>query len=370
MNASGRILLGLFAAMLAWAGFSLAGQAQSVVDRTTRGAVELMTDDSDAMSLRIAQDLASVIDDGSTRRVVTVLGKGSLQNLADLKTLRGMDIAIVQTDVLDYAKAQRVPPSVDSLTYIAKLYNEEFHLLAGADIKSVNDLAGKKVNLGPSGGGTQVTGARVFDFLGIKMEATAYEHRLALDKLAAGEIAAMAYVGGKPLALFAGIRAPQGLHFLAIPLNSRLISAYVPTRLTAEDYPDLIAGSDTVDTIAVGTALMVTNLPSDTERYRNIANFTDAFFTQFAKLQEPPHHPKWREVNLAGDLPGWRRFPPAETWLKRNVATPPTLSDQQMRDIFMKFLDERARVSGQPMTGTQKQELFDQFKHWQTTQTR
>lgn len=365
-----RDLLRVGAAMLVMLGLPLSGQAQSAIDRANRGAVELMTDDSDAMSLRIPQDLASVIDDGSTRRVVTVLGKGSLQNLVDLKTLRGMDIAIVQTDVLDYAKAQRIPPSVDTLTYIAKLYNEEFHLLAGADIKSVNDLAGKKVNLGPPGGGTQVTGARVFEFLGIKIEATTDDHRLALDKLAAGEIAAMAYVGGKPLALFNGLRAPKGLHFLAVPLNSRLISAYVPTRLTPEDYPDLIASNEAVDTIAVGTVMMVTNLASDSERYRNVANFVEAFFTQFSKLQEAPHHPKWREVNLASELPDWRRFPAAEAWLKRHVSAPPTLSDQQMRDIFMKFLEERARASGQPMTAQQKQELFDQFRRWQTTQTK
>jgi TRAP-type uncharacterized transport system substrate-binding protein len=328
-----------------------------------------MVDDSDAMSLRIAQDLAAVIDDGSTRRVVPIIGKGSVQNLIDLKTLRGMDIAIVQTDVLDYARAQHVPPAVESLTYIAKLYNEEFHLLAGADVKSVNDLAGKKVNLGPQGGGTLVTGARVFEFLGIGIEATSYDHRLALDKLAAGEIAAMAYVGAKPLALFNGLRAPQGLHFLAIPLNSRLISAYVPTRLMPEDYPDLIASSEAVDTIATGSVMMVTNLAPDSERYRSVANFVETFFTQFAKLQEAPHHPKWREVNLAGELPGWRRFPAADAWLKRNVTAPSTLSDQQMRDIFVKFLEERARVSGQPMTAQQKQELFDQFKRWQT-QTR
>jgi TRAP transporter TAXI family solute receptor len=358
------------AVMLVLLGLPHAGKAQSAVDRANRGAVELMIDDADAMSLRVAQDLASVIDDGSTRRVVAVLGKGSLQNLVDLKTLRGMDIAIVQTDVLDYARAQRIPPAVETLTYIAKLYNEEFHLLAAADIKSVADLAGKKVNLGPRGSGTMVTGSRVFDFLGIKIEAVTDDHRLALDKLAAGEIAAMAYVGGKPLALFSGLRAPGGLHFLAIPLNSRLISAYVPTRLTPDDYPDLVASSEAVDTIAVGTVMMVANLPSDSERYRNVANFIDAFFTQFSKLQEATHHPKWREVNLAGELPDWRRFPAAETWLKRNVSTPPTLSDQQMRDIFIKFLEERARVSGQPMTTSQKQELFDQFKRWQTTQTR
>jgi len=55
-----------------------------------------------------------------------------LQNLTDLKYLRGIDMAIVQSDVLDYAKEQRLLPGLEwSLTYITRLYNEEFHLLAG-----------------------------------------------------------------------------------------------------------------------------------------------------------------------------------------------------------------------------------------------
>src|SRR6202007_475835 len=104
------------------------------------------------------EDLASIVDDGATRRVLPVVGKGSLQNITDLKLLRGVDMAILQQDVLDYARQQRLCPGLEnSISYITKLYNEEFHLLARGDIKSVADLANQKVNVDLRGGGTAIT---------------------------------------------------------------------------------------------------------------------------------------------------------------------------------------------------------------------
>lgn len=56
----------------------------------------------------MVEDLANLIDDGATRRVLPVVGKGALQMLTDLKYLRGIDMAILPIDVVEYAKQQRV----------------------------------------------------------------------------------------------------------------------------------------------------------------------------------------------------------------------------------------------------------------------
>src|SRR5262249_13204316 len=99
-----------------------------------RGVVELETAGSAGISVRMAEDLASVINDGATRRIVPVVGTGSLANLIDLKRLRGIDMAIVPVDLLDYAKEQRLFPGIEgSISYVAKLHNEELHLLAGRE---------------------------------------------------------------------------------------------------------------------------------------------------------------------------------------------------------------------------------------------
>ncbi len=349
---------------------ALAAPASTALpDATTanRGVVELETGRASGSSVRIAEDLANIIDDGATRRVLPVVGKGSLQNLGDLKLLRGIDLAILQTDVLDYAKQVNYFPGIENwVSYIAKLYNEEFHLLARSEVKEVADLANQRVNLDLRGAGTAITAGRLFDLLQIAVTPTYDDQEVALGKLRRGEIAALAFVSGKPAPLFCSIAAEESLHFLAIPLNPAVTAAYVPTRLTAQDYPGLVPGDHPVDTVAVGTVLAAANLQYGSERYRNLVNFVDAFFTGFQSLLEPGHHPKWHEVNVMAELPGWRRFPPAEQWLQRNapVAAAPNLRD--LKGIFSRFIDERQQATGgPPMTQQEKDQLFGQFETWQ-----
>lgn len=337
-----------------------------------RGVVELETARASGISVRIAEDLANVIDDGATRRVLPVVGKGALQNLTDLKLLRGIDMAIVQTDVLDYARQQNLLPGIELwATYITKLYNEEFHLLARQDIRTVADLANQQVNVDQRGAGTAITAARLFDLLKIPVTVTNDDQESALDKLRKGEIAAMAFVAGKPAPIFGDLSSNDGVHFLAIPLNPSMTATYVPTRLTAADYPGLVPQDQSIDTVAVGAVLVAANLQQGTERYRNLVNFVEAFFTGFQSLLDPGHHLKWREVNITAELPGWRRFPPAEQWLQRNTQVVAAPNLQDLRSIFSRFIDERQQASGgAPLSAEQKNELFGQFELWQKGQVR
>jgi TRAP-type uncharacterized transport system substrate-binding protein len=353
--------------------------AQSSADRANRGLVEVVTSDADGGALLMVQDLAAVLDDGATRRILPVVGKGSVQTIMDLRALRGTDAAIIQTDVIKIARERdRLIGPEASVTYVARLYDEELHVLARPEIGRLEDLAGKKVILG---GGALVTAVAVFDALKIKIDPVDKDVAAALADLRSGRVAAAAYVAAKPTPLFYGIPAESGLHFLAVPMSAALASAYAPGRLTADDYPGLVRAEAPVDTIAVGTVLMVAGLQPSTERYRNVSAFVDAFFTQFDRLQEAPRSAKWREVNIAADFPGWRRFPAADAWLKRNgtaaaavaqsapAATP--VDEAQMQAMFRKFLDQRLRLSGgQPLSRQEEDQLFSQFRRWQNAQAR
>lgn len=344
-------------------GFGVTAGAQSLVNRTNRGLVELLTS-SDPGSIEMAEDLESVVDDGGTRRVLPVVGHGAIEGLTDLKVLHGIDLTIAQTDVLDYAKHHNNPPAIQTVTYVARLYNEELHVLARSDIARLGDLANKKVDFA---GGARITGPAVMALLKIGVDAVFDNHTAALKKLVAGDVAAMAYVAAKPTPVFAALAEGRGLHFLSVPMTPALAETYIPAQLTTADYPRLISADAPVNTVAVGSVLIVANLPPGTERYRNVANFVDAFFTLFPRLTEEPHNPKWKEVNLAAEFSGWTRFAPADAWLKRNaIVNAAPVDRKDMRKIFTEFLDQRSKLTGgPPLSPQQKDQLFDQFVQWQ-----
>lgn len=359
----------LAAALLLWLlPGAPAARAQATADTATgTDIVTLETGSTSGITPRLAEDLAGLVDDGATRRLLPVLGHGGIDTIADLvQGGAGIDMAILQLDVLNQARSQHLLANLEgNVSYIAKLNYVEFHLLAGPQVNSVEDLAGKPVDVGAQLGNTAVTTAQLFQLLHISAPLTNDPPEIALDKLRRGEIGAIAFVGGKPAPLLRLLQ-PAGLHLLPVPLTAEIAAAYVPTRLTASDYPGLIPPDAPVNTVAVATGLFVGPVATGSDRYRKLSNVVDAFFTQFQTLLAPGHHPKWAEVNLSAEIPGWHRFAPADDWLKHNAAV---VAGQDLRAIFMRFLDDRAKAVGGPeMSDAQKAALFDQFRQWQTTQ--
>ncbi|HYB11620.1 MAG TPA: TAXI family TRAP transporter solute-binding subunit [Alphaproteobacteria bacterium] len=337
--------------------------------RVNSGVVGVVSGGVDGTYLRIAADLAAVLDDDDILRVVPIIGKGSLQNMSDIMYLKGVDIGIVQADVMAYIKREHSLPGADtSIQYITKLYNEELHILARPEIAKIEDLAKHKVNIDVRGGGTGITMTLVFERLGIAIDPVTDDQALALDKLRRGEISALAYVTGKPAPFFRNIKKEEGLHFLSVPPSPALLETYLPSQLTADDYPALVSSGAPVSTVAVGSVMAVFNWPKNSDRYKKVARFVDAFFDKFDTFLQPPRHPKWKEVNLAAELPGWVRFAPATDWLKRNATVAAKANPEEMKAIFYRFIDERQRASGGPaMSSQQKEELFNQFEKWQAT---
>jgi len=343
---------------------SPAGTAQftdSATARVNAGTVGVIAGGVDGTYIRIASDLAAVLDDGDRLRVLALIGKGSVRNLSDIMLLRGIDIGIVQSDVLAYAKRdRRLANAAHTIQYIAKLYDEEVHILARGDIARLEDLAGKPVNIDVRGSGTALTASLMFDYLRIPIIATHDDQGTGLEKLKAGTVAAIVYVAGKPARLFSGLDAASGLHFLPVPMTPALLDTYVPSSLSHEVYPALIPAATEVETIAVGAVMAVYAWPANTDRYKRVARFVGDFFDKFHAFQQPPRHPKWKEVNIAAQVPGWTRFAAAQEWLARQ----PTQGEQPtLRGQFGAFVsraDSRANL-----TETERNALFQQFLEWQ-----
>jgi TRAP transporter TAXI family solute receptor len=310
--------------------------------------------------VQFGADLASVLDDGNKLRVLPIVGRGSVQSVADILFLQGVDLGIVRSDTLDYLEKKGFAKDIKKqFTYVTKLYNEELHVIASKSIRNLKELDGKTVSVDLPNGGTFVTSLTVFERLGIRPNVVYIEQRIALEKMRAGQLDAVIVCGGKPYKSVSSFKDDR-FHLVTVDYDKPLQSDYLPATLSSKDYPNLIAEGEKVDTIAVPAVLAAYNWAPNTERYRKLANFVDAFFTKFPTFQHPPFHPKWKEVSLSAPLAGWSRLPAAQQWLDRN-----NLQPVAARDRFDSFLQQNPAAAARVQSDTDKEVLFKQFQAWE-----
>jgi uncharacterized protein len=317
--------------------------------------------------MTFADELGQVLDDGDNLRVIPMVTYGAASNMDDLLYLRGVDIAVTQSDVFEYFKTQRKTANLDArVNYIIRLPASELHILARKEIKSIEDLRGKKVSFGPQGAGSSLTGSIVFQRLGIKVEQLFLDNPTAMQKLRTGEISALMRQIGKPIDVFAKMPKDSGFHLLPIPFSKTFADYYTLGEFTNKDYPTLVPEGTTVDTLSVPAVLAVFNWPKGHDRYRRVQRFTEGLFTKWDKFREPPRHPKWRDVNLAATVPGWTRWSVADEMLKK--LRPADAPDQQVASgDFAAFL-KTSGVTNANMTQDQRDKLFREFLQWQQAQ--
>jgi uncharacterized protein len=273
--------------------------------------------------------------------------------------LRGVDIGIVQMDAREQLKAEKLQENaVRRLRFITRLYNEEVHIIASRQITDIRQLNGQKVNIDKAGSGTNLTSRLIFEKLGIKPEVTTFDQASSYAKLKSGEIQAAVYVAGRPVRAIAEFQTDGRFHLLPIPFEGEIAESYFPARFANADYPQLVDEAKPVETLAVGSLLAVFNWPENSDRYNRVKRFVDAFFTRFDEFLQPGRHPKWKEVNLAADVPGWERVKPAQDWLDRAVAARTSSPQVQSFEFFMN--NRGINVSAQ-----EREVLFREFLAWQ-----
>jgi uncharacterized protein len=168
-------------------------QLGALGERINANTLSIISGNPNATYMSIAYDMSAVLDDGDDFRILPVIGKGGGQNIKDVRFLKGVDLGITQSNLLGYYnRTNEIGTIDDKIVYIAKLFNEEMHLIVreGSGINSLFDLAGKKVNFSDVGSGTQLSTRDIFEKLGIKPEEVNMGQADAFEALKRGEIAA------------------------------------------------------------------------------------------------------------------------------------------------------------------------------------
>jgi TRAP-type uncharacterized transport system substrate-binding protein len=270
--------------------------------------------------IRFATEIARVVNDGGEMQVLPIVTRGPTENVNDLLYLKGVDVAIINSDSLEEYKSQ-VPQIQQRINSIVTLFPSELHIFVRPEIRTLADLAGKKVNFNTQGTAAAYTGPMIFSRLGIEVDKTFIPHPVALEQMKRGEIAGVVFVTSKPVDAFVKGKWDEGFKFLPVDFGPKFEDYYLPSYLESADYPNLIAKDQRIATIAVPTILASFNWRPDLPRYHRVERFVGELFGHLDKLRMPGFDAKWKTVDPTARAPGLERFKAAQEWLDRASPT-------------------------------------------------
>jgi len=152
------VFLGAFAALTAFPNLpraqTLAEAAVSPYEEAKRKAnenvVTIMGSGRLTGYTQFAEDISNVLNATKSEvRVIPVIGRGAGQNVIDMLYVKGIDMGIVDQDILVYMKRKdpRLYGDIDRrIHYIAKLFNTALHIYAKKNVRGLEDLAGQKIS--------------------------------------------------------------------------------------------------------------------------------------------------------------------------------------------------------------------------------
>jgi TRAP transporter TAXI family solute receptor len=269
----------------------------------TASALTIATGPTGGSYFQIAQDISNVVGaEGIDLRVMAT--RGSFENL-ELLYSGNVDLAIVQLDAVramgysnarqfisDVAKRDPGMDGFEKVKVVLNLYPEEIHILTKEkNINTFNHLEGKRVSVGPPGGGTAVTAVVLFNIYGIQTTVSEEPFEEAVKKLERGSLDAVIFVGGAPVP-FIGTLGGE-FKFVRLPTNPALEQIYSQTAMGKQLYS--WAREDT-QTYAVPSAIM--GLDKRDEAY--VAQLQRLVLTILNNREnlEASGHPKWKSSTL------------------------------------------------------------------------
>jgi TRAP-type uncharacterized transport system substrate-binding protein len=308
----------------------------------------------------LANDIA-LVTSSDDLRVLAVTTTSAVQNIRDLVFLRSIDLALTTPLVLNRftASGELGPDLKRKIVYVAPLVVEDFHLLVQPEINSIEDLRGKRVGFHSPGGQTAISAARLFEALGISVQGVTALQPEAIEKMRRRELDATICVCAKAIPAYAALEPETGFKFIEVPYPAAMEADFLPSKITAQDYPNLLPKDKSVQTIGMYMVLVTLNWPKGSMRYARNSKFAQAFLSKFDNFLRPPRHASWKTANPAATVPGWQRFKPAQEWLDQYSEE----KRARQQASFGKFLDERKKGGDGP-GAAEKERLFREFLDW------
>ncbi|MEM9356435.1 MAG: superoxide dismutase family protein [Pseudomonadota bacterium] len=361
----------------------LAGEVKAQNDAETRarvntGAIRLITGGLEQASNTynvLARDLAAAVDEPGKLRLLPIMGYGAVRNVEDMLYLQGIDVGMMRSDVLRHLDlVGKHAGATTRLRLLLKLYDEPFHILARRNIRSLNELAGKKVSVGPKGSSADMSNRTLLRLLKLKPKLVNLNLSEAVQQVRQGKLAAVMHTTRRGSRFIRQLKADSVLHLLPVLPTAATKDTYSDARLTSDDYPNLVADGQEVQTMETATVLAVFNWRTDGVRYPQVRRFVDKLFAKQEELSKNGLHPAWRDMDWTAEVKGWKRYPPAKAVLEKLIregrislasyGTSPESVLTPIKDYFAKSITQQTGSSVEELTAERREQLFQQFLKW------
>jgi uncharacterized protein len=305
----------LIAAAIGLLALTLSAHAQRQKAPERAGAVTILTDgiaEPNGRATRAINELAK--DIGNVRgniRILPIAGHGAGANVRDLVQLRGVDLAILNSDIFLFLdQTHQYPTARKHIRYVTHIYNQKVYLLARKEFNTIEDLRGRKLGVLSSGGGSHITAMTLFGTLGIDVALHALGSDALLDDPSLEALDGVLLLSDELARVRLSARARQDLRVLPIGLTPALRSAYRPAVIEPPELSGLPVAGNT-ETIAVSTLLAVYNWTPSQGRFADVSNFATGLFSALPRLRQNAAS-LWRQADLNAQIEGWPRYSAAQ----------------------------------------------------------
>jgi hypothetical protein len=272
-----------------------------------KGLVSVLTDaiaDPDSRGTRAVNQLAAYASHMPNVRVLPMSGQGGTANVRDLLYLRGVDFAVINSDVLAFLDLNgQYRDARKYLRYVASLFDQKVFLLVRQNINAIEGLRGRRLAVvGPQ---SYVTAKALFGLSKIDVAVEDTDTRV-LDDAALGRFDGALLLSDEFARVRLGSRLHEEYHLLPVRMTSKLQSAYRSAVIDAQETAGF--SKTNLETVTVSALLAVFNWAPSQGRYADVTKFVSALFLNFKGLRQAPDS-IWRQADIAAQSPGWVRFP-------------------------------------------------------------
>ena len=240
--------------------------------------------------------LQTVLGSKLTKSNITVESTGASKANVNMMTDGEAQMAILQSDVLNYAHEGTFTfestGAETSALWVAGIYNETVQILAKPGINTVSDLKGKTICVGDVGSGTEVNAWQVLSAVGLTKDdvnAVNGGFQDGVDQLKDGKIDAAFTVAGAPTTAIVDYAATNELNLVSLS-DEELAKIQAEYPFLVQD--NLAAGTYTgLDKEVVCVAVQAALVADETLSEDVVYELTKAIYENQAELTEG--HAKW-----------------------------------------------------------------------------